>query len=99
MTGGGFVQLDPDKGRYVGMLELDIFDIGLTRDRDPGHQGRRRPRPARARLLAPVADRRVDLPPIQLGFGFTLIGVGGLAALNRRMDVAALLAGVAHRRA
>lgn len=92
VTGGGFVQLDPDKGRYVGVLELDIFDIGLsaigildTKD-VAGHD---LPAPGYSLLLL-IA---VDLPPIQLGFGFTLIGVGGLAAINRRMDVAALLAG------
>ena len=36
--------------------------------------------------------------PIPLGFGFTLIGVGGLLALNRTIDVDALAGGAAHRR-
>ncbi len=32
-------------------------------------------------------------PGIQLGFGFTLLGVGGLVGLNRSMDLDALVAG------
>ena len=32
----------------------------------------------------------VDLPSIQLGFGFTLEGVGGVAGINRAIDVDAL---------
>jgi hypothetical protein len=34
-----------------------------------------------------------DLPPIQLGFGFTLNGVGGLGGVNRTMVISALQAG------
>src|SRR5439155_18364772 len=36
----------------------------------------------------------VDLPPIQLGYGFTLNGVGGLLGVNRTMVVDALRNGV-----
>ena len=32
--------------------------------------------------------------PIQLGFGFVLVGVGGLLGLNRSMNVEALAEGV-----
>src|SRR5205809_7492536 len=32
--------------------------------------------------------------PIQWGFGFTLVGVGGLRGLNRRLDTEALRVGV-----
>src|SRR5207248_11506938 len=35
-----------------------------------------------------------EFTPIQLGFGFTLNGVGGLLALNRTLDTEALRAGV-----
>ena len=34
-----------------------------------------------------------DFPPIQLGFGFTLNGVGGLGGVNRTMNTDALHAG------
>ena len=38
-----------------------------------------------------------DLPPIELGFGFTLNGVGGLGGVNRTINTTALQAGfVAH---
>jgi hypothetical protein len=91
--GGGFVSFDPDKGRYVGVLQLDVFDVGLTAvgildTRDAA--GNDLPPPGFSFLILVAAD----LPPIQLGFGFTLNGVGGLAALNRRLDQDALLAGV-----
>ena len=35
-----------------------------------------------------------EFTPIQLGFGFTLLGVGGLLSLNRTLDTPALMAGV-----
>jgi hypothetical protein len=93
VTGGGFVSLDQDRGRYIGVLQLDVFDIGVTAigildTRDAA--GRDLPAPGFSFLVL-IA---VELPPIQLGFGFTLRGVGGLAAINRRLDTPALLAGV-----
>jgi hypothetical protein len=93
VAGGGFIRFEPDTGRYVGIVELDAFDIQITAvaildTRDAA--GRDLPSPGFSFLMI-VA---VDLPPIQLGFGFTLEGVGGLAAINRRLDAPALLAGV-----
>jgi hypothetical protein len=92
VTGGGFVSFDPDKGRYVGVLQLDLFELGVsaigildTKDA----AGRDLPPPGFSFLILIAAD----LPPIQLGFGFTLHAVGGLAAINRRLEVAALQAG------
>ena len=38
------------------------------------------------------------LPPIQLGFGFTLNGVGGLGGVNRTMNTDALQADFARTR-
>jgi hypothetical protein len=35
----------------------------------------------------------VTFPPVQLGFGFALVGIGGLVGLNRTVDVAALQQG------
>ena len=35
-----------------------------------------------------------EFAPIQLGFGFTLLGVGGLLSVNRTLDTPALMAGV-----
>jgi hypothetical protein len=93
VTGGGFIAFDPERGRYTGILQLDVFEIGVTaiaildtRDAD----GRDLPPPGFSFLIIIAGE----FPPIQLGYGFTLNGVGGLAAINRRLDTAALLAGV-----
>jgi hypothetical protein len=93
ITGGGYVALDPDAGRYVGILELKIYEIGVTAiavlDTKDG-AGQKLPAPGFSLLIAISAE----FPPIQLGYGFTLNGVGGLAAINRRLDTDAFLAGV-----
>jgi hypothetical protein len=93
VRGGGFIGFEPDRGRYVGVVELDAYEIEIsaiaildTRDTT----GRDLPAPGFSFLMI-VA---VELPPIQLGFGFTLNGVGGLVGINRRLDAPALLAGV-----
>jgi hypothetical protein len=93
INGGGFVSFDPDQGRYVGILHLAVFDItvtaiGILDTKDPA--GHPLPSPGYSFLVVISAD----IPPIQLGLGFTLNGVGGLAALNRRLDATALLAAV-----
>lgn len=93
VTGGGFIGLDPEKGRYVGILELRILEIGLTAigildTKDAA--GQPLPDPGFSLLIIVAAE----FPPIQLGYGFTLNGVGGLAAINRRLDTTAFLAGV-----
>lgn len=93
VTGGGFISLDPEKGRYVGILEIRILEIGLTAigildTKDAS--GRPLPDPGFSLLIIVAAE----FPPIQLGYGFTLNGVGGLAAINRRLDTTAFLAGV-----
>ena len=91
IRGGGFVALDRAKGRYVGILQVEVFDIGVnaiamleTRDAN----GTALPDPGYSFVLLVAAD----IPHVQLGYGFTLNGVGGIAALNRRLDTTALLA-------
>jgi hypothetical protein len=93
ISGGGTIRFEPDRGRYVGMVELDAYEIEITaiailETKDAA--GRDLPAPGFSFLML-VA---VELPPIQLGFGFTLNGVGGLVGINRRLDAPALLAGV-----
>ncbi|MER5627894.1 DUF6603 domain-containing protein [Streptosporangium sp. NPDC002544] len=79
VTGGGFVRNEPEKGRYQGILELAIGDvvavtaIGLISTGDDGFS-----------LLVILT---AEFPPIQLGFGFTLSGLGGILGLNRTMNV------------
>jgi hypothetical protein len=91
IRGGGFIALDRAKGRYVGILQVEVFDIGVSaigmlETRDAA--GSRLPDPGYSFVLLIAAD----IPHIQLGYGFTLNGVGGIAALNRRLDAAALRA-------
>ena len=85
--GGGFVMVEPP--RYAGALSLDIVAVGIDAivvvDTElPGD-------PDGWALFASLSAR---FPGIPLGFGFTLLGAGGLLALNRTMDAEALASGL-----
>ena len=91
VTGGGFLNFDPDKGEYAGALQLSILDVisvsavGLISTHMPdGSSGF-------SLLIIITADFG---PGIQLGFGFTLLAVGGLLGLNRGVLMQPLLEGV-----
>jgi hypothetical protein len=91
VQGGGFLYIDTDRGQYAGALELVVADwltltaIGLITTKMPdGSKGF-------SLLVIITADFG---PGIQLGFGFTLIGVGGLLGLNRTMLFQPLMDGV-----
>jgi hypothetical protein len=97
VSGGGFLLADYANGRYGGVLQLEIGDtisataIGsLTVTPNPAHPDAA---PGYSLLLIVVAE----FPPIQLGFGFTLDGLGGVLGANRTMNVEALRAGVRTR--
>ncbi len=88
--GGGFLVLDAAKGEYSGGLELtfqgmiSVRAVGILSTRMPdGSSGF-------SLLIIIVAE----FPPIQLGWGFTLLGVGGLLGLNRTILFDALQLGV-----
>lgn len=84
VSGGGYLGIDHELGRYEGIADLDVLGIGLA--------------------AVAIIDTQVpeldgwsmffalflDLPSLQLGFGFTLEGVGGIAGINRTIDQAAL---------
>ncbi|MFV8753427.1 DUF6603 domain-containing protein [Nannocystaceae bacterium ST9] len=85
--GGGFLEIGDH--RYSGVLELELLEVGVTAagvlvtrmpDGSPGWS-----------LLLSLAAR---FPGIQLGFGFTLLGVGGLIGIHRGVDTDALAEGV-----
>lgn len=90
IVGGGFVFFDVEASQYGGIIQLEVkgtFSIKAiclitTRmpDGSPGFS-----------LLIIIA---VEFSPIQLGYGFTLNGVGGLAGLNRTMKVDPLRDGI-----
>ena len=89
-TGGGFLVLDSEKGEYAGGLELEFIGvvsvkaIGLVTTKLPDGS------PGFSLLIIISAE----FPPIQLSFGFTLLGVGGLLGLNRTIAFDPLRAGI-----
>jgi hypothetical protein len=91
VSGGGSVSFDPEAGEYSGTLELEFANflslkaIGLITTRMPdGSRGF-------SLLLILTAEFPGGL---QLGYGFKLIGVGGLIGLNRSMRLDAIMEGV-----
>lgn len=91
VRGGGYLYFDPDNEEYAGVLELSIAEvvtvkaIGLITTRMPdGSQGF-------SLLVIITAEFGTG---IQLGFGFTLLGVGGLLGLNRTMLLEPIAAGI-----
>lgn len=91
VTGGGFLYIDTDRGEYAGALQLSIADfltvnaIGLISTKMPdGSSGF-------SLLIIITADFGTG---IQLGFGFTLLAVGGLLGLNRALLFQPLMDGI-----
>jgi hypothetical protein len=93
ITGGGYLLFDQEKEQYAGILYLAIKDkiaitaIGLLTTRLPdGRKG--------FSLLLIIT---AEFPPIQLGYGFVLLGVGGLIGVNRTMLLDVLRAGIKNK--
>lgn len=91
VVGGGYLFFDPDKEQYAGAMLLEfggtiaLKAVGLLTTRLPdGSKG--------FSLLVIISAE--GFAPIQLGFGFTLNGVGGLLGINRTANVEALRAGL-----
>lgn len=90
VKGGGFLSLDYPRQQYAGVLQLSIQDtidikaIGILNTRLPNN------RPGFSLLLIITGE----FPPIQLGLGFTLNGVGGLLGVNRSAGVEVLRSGL-----
>src|SRR6185436_9038336 len=91
VKGGGYLFFDFDKEEYAGALELDfagivsVKAIGLITTRMPdGSKGF-------SLLIVITAEFGTG---IQLGFGFTLLAVGGILGLNRTMALQPLVESV-----
>lgn len=87
VSGGGFLWIDPAGTGYAGVLDFGVLGIricavGIVDTALPGGGW--------SLFLALF----IDVPSVQLGFGFTLTGVGGLAGINRNLDVDALQAAI-----
>lgn len=80
ISGGGVLRYDPDKREYGGVLDLRLATFGATAagliGLDPFS------------LLIVIGVH--FFPRIELGFGFTLNALGGLLAINRGFDSAAM---------
>lgn len=91
VKGGGYLSIDVDRGEYAGALELVFADflivqaIGLINTKNPDGS------PGFSMLIVITAEFPGG---IQLGFGFTLLGVGGIVGVNRTMNLQALMEGV-----
>ncbi|HEY1429357.1 MAG TPA: DUF6603 domain-containing protein, partial [Candidatus Tumulicola sp.] len=84
VSGGGFLEYDAAKSEYQGVLQLQFDNItmqayALITTQVAGESG--------YSLLALID---ANFPPIELGWGFTLNGVGGLLAMHRTADTDAL---------
>ncbi|MGH3241849.1 MAG: DUF6603 domain-containing protein, partial [Spirillospora sp.] len=93
VAGGGYLSFDPERGEYAGALELEF--AGFIEVKAIGLITTRMPDGSSGFSLLIVLTAEFGGGGIQLGFGFTLLGVGGILGLNRRMDLAALVEGVA----
>jgi hypothetical protein len=88
VSGGGFIAYSDSTGRYTGALALTLGNlalraIGVLDTRAPGVSG--------YSFLIIIS---AEFTPIQLGFGFTLNGVGGICGIQRSVSVQALQTGV-----
>ncbi|MEN0005349.1 MAG: DUF6603 domain-containing protein [Bacteroidota bacterium] len=90
VTGGGYLYINAEEGRYAGVAGLNIKEkiklsaFGLIATKLPsGNDG-----------YSFLIFISAEFPPIQLGFGFTLNGVGGLAGIHRTVSVDKLRKGV-----
>jgi hypothetical protein len=85
VTGGGFLGFDPAQSQYVGAANLSIEGVGVSA------LGLVLTQPEVSFLIL-IATTFPS--PIQLGLGFALKGVGGLAGVNRSLSLDALEAAV-----
>jgi hypothetical protein len=91
VSGGGYLFFDFDREEYAGVLQLSISGfvsisaIALITTRMPdGTKG-----------FSLLVIMSVEFSPgIQLGFGFTFLGIGGLLGLNRTVRLETLAQGI-----
>jgi hypothetical protein len=80
ISGGGYIEYDAENERYAGVFDVTIGPVDvkimglLTTEMPDGSDG--------FSLLLSVFGK---FPPVQLGFGFTLNGLGGVIGVNRAL--------------
>lgn len=91
VTGGGYLYFDFEKEQYAGVLQLEIAQkfsltaVGLLTTKMPDGK------PGFSLLV--IISVRFD-PGIQLGYGFSLNGLGGLLGVNRTVTTEVLRDGL-----
>jgi hypothetical protein len=91
ISGGGYLFHDTAQGLYAGVMKLSLADaitataFGLIATRMPDGS------PGYSLIVFITAE---DFRPIPLGMGFTLLGIGGMVAINRTFDQDVLRAGM-----
>jgi hypothetical protein len=89
VSGGGYLYLDSDEGQYSGVADVDVLGVGVTAiglivtKMPDGSDG-----------WSMFLSLSATFTGLQLGFGFTLNGVGGLFGVNRGLDAEALGEGI-----
>lgn len=83
VTGGGYLSLNAEKGEYSGMLQLEFAKIGLNAI---GILSTKMPDGSKGYSLLLIITAEFT-PAIQLGFGFSLLKVGGLFGAHRQVEV------------
>lgn len=84
VTGGGYLQFNEEAGEYGGVLDLQFTKIGVTA------AGLIRFDPFSLVLVMGVHF----FPKIELSYGFTLNGLGGIIAINRGLSTVELAKGL-----
>jgi hypothetical protein len=87
VKGGGFLLFDPDRGEYGGVLDVKLMQIGV---KAIGVLSTKNPSGWSLLLIITA-----QLPAVQLGFGFTLTGVGGLIGVQHTTNTQAISTGLA----
>jgi hypothetical protein len=91
VKGGGYLYFDHVRGEYAGALELTIGPVSV---KAIGVLSTKVPLPDGGTGWALLLLLYFEFPPVQLGFGFTLNGVGGLVGLHHGVSLDALTSGM-----
>lgn len=89
VSGGGFIGIDHEIGRYSGALSIKVVEVGISAIIVIDTQ-----LPGDPNGWAFFAALSLEFPEIPLGYGFTLSGLGGLVALNRGIDTQSIASGL-----
>ena len=92
VVGGGYLFFDRANKQYAGVLQLEFKGIAL---KAVGIITTRMPDGTDAFSMLLIIS--AEFTPIQLGYGFTLNGVGGLIGINRTAALDVLRAGIKAR--